>query len=278
MSSTLFGAATPAILNADDGNTYVLGTQFTPNVNGTATHARRYFPTTPQTGVSMGLYRTSDQALLGTVNFPDGTAAGWQQQAFSSPVALVAGTSYQIVYFTPSRYTATSAYGFPFTSGDLTAGAVNGVFNASVPALQYATGNLGGTAVFADIVFEPTGAPSTVTSDLDLRWDIKGSVSSDLDLRWNIGGTVSSDLDLRWAVQGTVQVFSDLTLRWQILGEAPEPVVRQGSWYQLLDAYKINAEYAREPQQLDCPRCGEPWSDGPHGETYCLYCGYRPST
>lgn len=276
MSSTLFGATTPAILNADDGNTYVLGTQFTPNVNGTATHARRYFPTTPQAGVSMGLYRTSDQVLLGSVNFPDGTAAGWQQQAFVAPVALVAGISYQIVYFTVSRYVATSAYGFPFTSGDLTAGAVNGVFNASVPALQYATGNLGGTAVFADIVFEPAGVGGTVTSDLDLRWAVQGSVSSDLDLRWAVRGTVTSDLDLRWGVGG--QVSSDLDLRWQVLAEAPEPVVRQGSWYQLLDAYKLDQEYRRDTEMLDCPRCGEPWSDGPAGQIYCLYCGYRPHT
>jgi hypothetical protein len=265
MSSTLFGAAVPSILNADDGNTYVLGTDFTPNIDGTITHARRYFPTTPQAGVSMGLYRVGDQALLGSVNFADGLAAGWQQVAFASPISVTAGVQYQITYFTPSKYVATSAYGFPFTSGDLSAlAAPNGVFNASIPSLQFASGNLSGTAVFADVVFEPAGGggTTTVTSDLDLRWAIKGRVTSDLDIRWGIKGIV----------------FSDLSLRWRIAGEQAQQV-RQGSWYGLLSAWEEDRQYQIEERTstpVACPNDGEPLLEGPNGEIYCPYDGWRP--
>lgn len=292
MSSTLFGGATPVILNADDGNTYVLGTDFVPNVAGTITHARRYFPTTPQSGVSMGLYRVSDQALLGSINFPDGTSAGWQQQAFSTPIAVTAGVQYQITYFTPSKYTATSAYGFPFTSGDLTASAApNGVFNASVPALQFASGNLGGTAVFADVVFEPAGSgTTTVTSDLAVRWRIRAAVTSDLAVRWGIRAAAISDLAVRWRIRGAVtsdlavrwgvggQVVSDLRVRWRVLADAVVTPIKQGSWYQLLNTYREQAEIVREERMeppVACPNDGEPLLTGPRGELYCPYDGWR---
>lgn len=263
MSSTLFGVTVPTSVNLDDGNTYVLGTRFVPGVNGTITHLRRYFPTTAQNNVTQGLYRETDQVLLGSVVWPDGTAAGWQQMALASPVAVVSGQGYQTTYFTPSRYVATSAYGFPFTSGDLTAGAANGAFNASVVALQYATGSLGGTAIFADVIFEPAGSgTTTVTSDLDLRWRVRSLAASDLDLRWRVRALVASDLDLRW----------------RVLSDAPAPSLpAPGGWETLRSIAQRNREYEREErseQPTACPNDGEPLETNARGELHCRYDGW----
>lgn len=273
MASTLFGSAVPAILNADDGNTYVLGTAFTPDVDGTITHLRRYFPTTGQAGVSQGLYRDSDQALIGSVSWPDGTAAGWQQMALASPVAVTAGQTYQTTYFTPSKYTATAAYGFPFTSGDLTAIAANGKFNASVPALQFATGSLSGTAVFADVVFEPDGAVPGVTPDglavpVGLGSPAIGSTAvAPAGLSVPVGlGEPAVSAGVRPEGIAVAVTFGLPTL----VGADPEPVPssRARGWESYGRSLRYNAEQERiaeETPPTGCPVCGERLDNTPRG-------------
>jgi hypothetical protein len=273
VSSTLFGSTTPGVLNGTDAVTYALGTQFSPGVDGTITHGKWYFPTL-MSGVTVAVYRVTGVVTLGTKAFPDNTPAGWQTVAFDTPIAVTAGTAYRVAIWTPSHYTATGGFSWPFTSGDLTAAATNGYFTSGIPSNAMPTTASGSSAAyFADVVFEPDAAPSTVTSDLDVRWGIRSAVTSDADLRWGIRSAVTSDVDLRWGVRAAVTsdldlvwglggvVTSDLDVRWRVLDDTPDQVVRAGGWESFGNALRFNAEEARreaETPPVDCPNDGEP--------------------
>jgi hypothetical protein len=118
----------------------------------------------------------------------------------------------------------------------------------------------------------------TVTSDLDLRWQIANTVTSDLDLRWRIFNTVTSDLDLRWTV--TQRVLSDLTLKWNT-GTVIATATTDGSagWYQLRD-FAVQARTEREQEgrdgPLSCPNDGEPLLRNPgSGRLGCPFDGWQ---
>lgn len=159
MAQTLYGDAVPVILNGSDATAYAMGTRFTPAVAGTATHGRRYFPTTlPASPVSIAIYRNSDQSLRGSATFPGDTPAGWQQVAFSVPIELEAGIEYSVVFWTPAPYTATSQYfASARTNGaDLSMPASAGRFGAA-SGMAFPSSVSGNAAYFADLVFEPGG-------------------------------------------------------------------------------------------------------------------------
>lgn len=213
--TTLFGSEVPGDVTLDDNTNYSLGIRFTPSVDGTITHLRRYFPDPlgdpPFTGA---LYRVSDSALLGSLTFGT-TAAGWQEQAFGAPIAVVGGVMYEAIYWTSKKYVGTVSYPYPKVSGELTAGTANGWFNVGA-ANAFATGQSGNSAnYFVDVVFEPEASDTTpVSNSVDLRWAVKSLVSQTVDLRWAVKSAVSQSVDLRWAVKSLVAGTTDL--RWAV--------------------------------------------------------------
>lgn len=152
--STIFGAQTPAG-TFNDATAYTMGTRFTPGVAGWATHGRWYFPSTlPGSTVSCGVYRNSDQVLLGSATFSSPTVSAWNTAVFSSPIALSAGVVYTAVIWTPDRYVATSSYPWPSGAGDLVSDAVGaGRFDAAGSPFVFPTSNANGS-YFVDVVFE----------------------------------------------------------------------------------------------------------------------------
>lgn len=51
------------------------------------------------------------------------------------------------------------------------------------------------------------------------------------------------------------------------------------SWYQLLDIYAEARDPSQRGDEIEaqvCPNDGEPLREGPNGELYCPYDGYRP--
>jgi hypothetical protein len=171
MAETIFGVETPATTDAADGVSYTMGTRFTVAVAGTATHGRWFFPTnTPSATipVEMGIFRNTDQALLGSVQFgllP--TLGAWNQVAFSSPIALATGIEYTIYFWTPLRYVASSPYAWPKTSGNLTtASTVAGRFAESPGGRVFPTNSFNNGNYFADLVFEPGGTTQNGTAAL----------------------------------------------------------------------------------------------------------------
>lgn len=175
MPQNIFGSAVPALGDAADGATnYAMGTRFTPAVSGTVTHGRWRFPATIPSAtvpVEVGLYAVVGASLLGSTSFPLGATLGaWNEVAYSSPISVTAGTEYATVIWTPLRYVATTTYGWPVTSGDLTTSSSNGYLSVNPGALTFPTTLSGNTAsYFADVVFEPA-APSTWTYGVAVRF------------------------------------------------------------------------------------------------------------
>lgn len=160
MAVSLFGNETPVIGDATDNQRYTLGTEFVTAVSGTATHGRWHFPANAQPGgelASIGIYRVSDQQLLGQAAFTAPTLGQWNEVAFPAPIPLAAGTAYRVAVYTPGRYVATTSYPWPKTSGDLTAGVDNGwLSNANGGTLVFPATESGNNAsFFPDLLFEP---------------------------------------------------------------------------------------------------------------------------
>ncbi|SNY29027.1 DUF4082 domain-containing protein [Paractinoplanes atraurantiacus] len=158
MAESLFGTATPAVVNATDSVAYSMGTQFVPAVDGTITHGRWRFPTTALVGVTIGVFQVAGTVTLGTKAFSSPVAGAWNEVAFDTPIPVTAGTAYRVAIWTPSHYTATTSYPWPVNSGNLTAPNTNGWFITG-PSLVMPTTQSGNSAsYFADVVFEPAGA------------------------------------------------------------------------------------------------------------------------
>jgi hypothetical protein len=102
---TLFPpSSAPGIPASTDPNAVELGVRFTSDVDGFATGIRFYKGIT-NIGPHTGKLWTSTGTLLGSIAFANETASGWQEMAFSSPIAVVANTQYIASYHTASgRY------------------------------------------------------------------------------------------------------------------------------------------------------------------------------
>ena len=159
--------------NANDGSGISLGMKFTSTQNGFVT-GLRYYKGAGSTGTRVGSLWSSTGTLLGQVNFTNETASGWQQAALSSPVAITAGVTYVVSYFSPSGdYVATDPY---FTqavvNGPLRGLAngedgSNGLYLYSATA-SFPTNSYNASNYWADVVFTPSAGgdetPPTVTS------------------------------------------------------------------------------------------------------------------
>jgi hypothetical protein len=207
MAQTIFGTEVPANLDNDDGP-YSMGTWFVLSVDGTATHGEWYFPSTPPSEpVQIGIYRDSDQALLGSATFPDGLSDGRHQVAFSPPIPLSAGVDYRVVIWTPDRYVSTSGYfNSDKTSGDIYCPPVAGRYLVG-PSLAWPDNNFGNANYWADFVFVPEGddpAEGTVDTGLNLAVAATGARSS--------SGTAAVGLGLAVAAQGSAPASGTVAL------------------------------------------------------------------
>lgn len=93
-------------------------------------------------------------------------------------------------------------------------------------------GNVGSVSIDIDDIalynYFPAPSTTSVTSDSDIRWQVKNSVDSDSDIRWRVANVLTSDSDLRYAVRSFLNsdvdlryavrasVTSDSDLRWRV--------------------------------------------------------------
>lgn len=182
MAQTLFTSQVPVSPDLSDNTVYSLGTYFTPAVDGTVTHVRWWFPTTPQPGgvpIKGALFRTSDGVKISdpvdAVFASPGTLNDWNEVALSPPVHITAGVTYCAAIRTPGRYpnSGGGATPWPITNGDLSTGAQAGRFtDMGSPGgadVVFPTTNFNDGAYFVDLVFEPDGGtPAEGTSDVGL--------------------------------------------------------------------------------------------------------------
>ena len=154
-SFTIFGD-TPGTANAVDTADYELGVKFRTSVDGTITGVRFYKPA-GTAGEHIGKLWTREGVLLASATFVE-SDSGWQTVAFSSPIAVTAGTTYVASYSWPS-----GSY-YPFQANAFTASGVN---NGPLTALQ--SGVDGGNGVLN----ETAGAFPTLTfSDANYWVDV----------------------------------------------------------------------------------------------------------
>jgi len=96
---TIWNAAAAPGQIASDTNAVELGVRFRADANGHITGVRFYKAAT-NTGTHTGSLWTNTGTLLATATFSGETASGWQQVAFSTPVAVTANTTYVVSYHT----------------------------------------------------------------------------------------------------------------------------------------------------------------------------------
>ena len=91
--------ATPSRIETTDTAAVELGVRFRADANGTVTGGR-FYKGTGNTGTHTASLWTNTGTLLATATFSNETVSGWQQVNFSSPVAIVANTTYVVSYHT----------------------------------------------------------------------------------------------------------------------------------------------------------------------------------
>ncbi|WP_143535324.1 DUF4082 domain-containing protein, partial [Rhizobium sp. N122] len=186
--TSLFGGATPAIVNTDDTGAVELGVKFQSSAAGTVSGIR-FYKSSLDTGTHTGSLWSSTGTRLATLTFTNETASGWQSATFSSPVTLTPGQTYTASYHTNvGNYSTTANYFLSnVTSGPLTAPASgNGVYNYGNSA--FPTNSFDQTNYWVDVMFNPSNANNTTPTAVADAGDAteKGGVAN------GSGGAVAS--------------------------------------------------------------------------------------
>jgi hypothetical protein len=123
-SSIWSSSTTPATVDSGDSNAVELGVKFRADAAGTITGVRFYKAAT-NTGTHVGHLWSSTGTLLGTVTFTGESTSGWQQASFTTPIQILANTTYIASYFAPVGHYSDNSNFF----------AVSGVDNPPLHAL-----------------------------------------------------------------------------------------------------------------------------------------------
>ncbi len=158
---TLFStAAVPGTPAAPGAEALELGVKFQSDLAGTITGIR-FYQGTGNNGPHTASLWTAGGTLLARAAVSEAAGTGWRSATFSTPVSIVAGTTYVASYFAPtghyavdlSFFTAPFAY-FPLRAADPSAGG-NGVFHyGSAPA--FPTDTWSSSNYWVDVFFQPS--------------------------------------------------------------------------------------------------------------------------
>lgn len=198
--------ATAAISSAKDSSAVTLGLKFYSDVPGKVTGVR-FLKGRYDTGPHVGQLWSATGTLLGSVNFSNETASGWQYANFSSPISIAAKTGYVISYSTPNgRYAINTNYSWSSLSASPlhVQGSSPGVYRygsgSRFPTYSWASSNY-----WVDLVFVPDGAtappkveisvaPQTVSLYGGRTQQFEASVSgtTNTNVTWTISPQVGS--------------------------------------------------------------------------------------
>jgi hypothetical protein len=132
-------SAAPGQIATFDGRAVELGLRFRADADGAIT-AVRFYKAATNTGTHVGSLWTNSGALVATATFTGETASGWQEVAFTTPVAVSADVTYVISYHTDTgNYGVGGAY---FTSA--------GVDNPPLHALADGADGASGVYLYGD--------------------------------------------------------------------------------------------------------------------------------
>ena len=200
----LWGNTNPAVASFSDPNPYELGMKFRSLANGFIKGVR-FYKGASNTGTHTGnLWLLGNTTALATVTFSNETATGWQEQNFTTPVAINSNTTYIISYHTTAGNYAVNVGGF--NGGSVTNSPLialgngvdgnNGVINAGSSSAYPGTGSVGGNNYWVDAIYISSVGPDTnaplVESVSPLAGATNVSVASAVNVTFNEGMLSSS--------------------------------------------------------------------------------------
>jgi hypothetical protein len=155
-------SATPGTVDSNDGSAIEVGMRFTPTADGVVTSVR-YYKASTNTGTHTGSIWSASGTLLARATFSGESGSGWQTVSFATPVAVTAGTTYVVSYYTPSGHYSVNSDFFTadYLNGPLTAPATggNGVYRygsgGGFPTSTYRAANY-----WMDVVFRSSTPPA----------------------------------------------------------------------------------------------------------------------
>jgi Domain of unknown function (DUF4082)/Fibronectin type III domain/Bacterial Ig domain len=158
--ASIFDFATPAVVDAGDGSSVVLGVKFTADVSGTVTGIR-FYKAAANTGTHVGTLWSAGGQSLRQATFSGESASGWQSVRFDTPVAVTAGTTYVAAYLAPNGHY--SVNGAAFASGPVdnpplhalaNLASSNGVYAYSSSSV-FPSNTWNSTNYWVDVLFAP---------------------------------------------------------------------------------------------------------------------------
>jgi len=163
-------SVTPATIDPGDTHSTEAGVVFRADADGYIAGIR-FYKAPANTGTHKGNLWSASGSLLGTVDFSNETASGWQQVMFSSPVPVTANTSYVGSYFAPvghysgdSQFFATAGFDAPplHALQNGVAGS-NGIYIYSSTS-AFPTSTFNAANYWVDVIYLPTTTYSAAGS------------------------------------------------------------------------------------------------------------------
>jgi hypothetical protein len=191
-----------------DSDGYILGVRFyKAPANGGAHIGNLWADSSSETSGSSGSEGTSGTApgsLLATANFTNETATGWQQVLFTTPIPVVANTTYIASYFAPMGHYAADENSFatagvdspPLHALEQGVDGGNGIFTYSptsaLPLSSYDASNY-----WVDVVYAPT-----TTYTIDGTVTGTGNVGATITLTGPSTATATTDANGNYSFNG----------------------------------------------------------------------------
>lgn len=213
----------------NDPNAVELGVKFRSDIDGYITGIR-FYKTANNTGVHTGrLWSTSDTSSpLAAVTFADETASGWQEALFSTPVPIVANTTYIASYHTSSGM---YSIGVPLGSA--------GVDNPPLRALQNGVDGPNGVYTYGPGGIYPTESFNASNYLVDVKFDEAGLPSDPTPTPTPTPAPTPTPIPADQGPGGPILVISDVS----------NPFSR---WYgEILQAQGLNSYLVKDISTVD---------------------------
>jgi|GEM_PF-1988500 len=186
----------PGTPDGGDTGGIEIGLKFQTQIAGTVKGVR-FYKAAANTGTHVGRLWSLDGTQLAQVTFSSESASGWQEALFSSPVAILANTTYMVSYYTPTGHYAVN--GGYFTSSSFENYPLTALQNGGPDGMngmyKYGSGgimpdsNFNATNYWVDVVFEvPDVTPPAVNmSSPANNAHVRGTISLAATASDNIG-------------------------------------------------------------------------------------------
>ncbi|MFI7642191.1 DUF4082 domain-containing protein [Nonomuraea sp. NPDC049400] len=159
-SNSLWDLSTVPATQSSDNRAVTLGVKFQATKSGLV-RGVRFYKGPQNTGTHTGSLWTTGGQLLASATFTNETASGWQQVAFSTPVAISANTTYIASYHTPTGFFSVNRPFFttqyvrdPLVAPSDAASGGNGVYTYGATS-TFPTSTFNASNYWVDLVFSP---------------------------------------------------------------------------------------------------------------------------